>query len=308
MKCYRRVVLGRNCMHAQECFENNFIGTDFEIHQDLSGQLPDDWREFNHKFVPILLAAQPDKTKIGAGLACGMLWAVSKGIHQGDIVLCPDGSGHYHIGEVSGDYFYQPGGCLPHRRPVHWFSQTIERNLMSQTLKSSTGGGGTVCDITKYADEIERLIDGMAGPKLMSTEETVEDPAAFAMEKHLEDFLVKNWEQTEIGKEYNIYSAEGETVGQQFATDTGPIDILAVSKDNKRLLVVELKKGRASDAVVGQTLRYMGYVQDELAERDQTVHGAIIAVEDDQRIRRALAMVPAISFYRYQISFKLMKA
>lgn len=85
------------------------------------------------------------------------------------------------------------------------------------------------------------------------------------------------------------------------------MSILAISKDKKRLLVVELKKGRASDAVVGQVLRYMGYVQEELAEDGQTVQGVIIALEDDQRIRRALAVVPNIVFYRYQISFKLLK-
>jgi len=60
--------------------------------------------------------------------------------------------------------------------------------------------------------------------------------------------------------------------------------------------------------VVGQVLRYMGYVKDVLAEQGQTVSGAIIALEDDQRIRRALAVVPSINFYRYQISFKLLKS
>ncbi len=125
------------------------------------------------------------------------------------------------------------------------------------------------------------------------------------MEKHLEDFLVQNWAQTELGKEYDIYQEEGEDVGQQYPTDTGPLDILAISKDKKVLLVVELKKGKASDAVVGQALRYMGYVQEELVEEGQTVRGVIIALEDDARIRRALKMAPSIVFYRYQISFKL---
>ncbi len=106
---------------------------------------------------------------------------------------------------------------------------------------------------------------------------------------------------------YRSRHKDGERVGQQYATDTGPLDILAISKDKKTLLVVELKKGRASDAVVGQALRYMGYVQEELAEVGQTVRGVIIALEDDQRIRRALNMVSSIVFYRYQISFKLMK-
>ncbi len=98
------------------------------------------------------------------------------------------------------------------------------------------------------------------------------------MESHLEEFLVKNWAHTDLGKEYDIFEEDGERVGQQYLTDTGPLDILAVSKDRTVLLVVELKKGRASDLVVGQTLRYMGYVQEELAEPGQTVQGAIIAL------------------------------
>ena len=47
------------------------------------------------------------------------------------------------------------------------------------------------------------------------------------------------------------------------------MDILAISKDQKELLVVELKKGRASDVVVGQVQRYMGYALDELAEAEK---------------------------------------
>ena len=73
------------------------------------------------------------------------------------------------------------------------------------------------------------------------------------------------------------------------------------------MLVVELKRGRANDVVVGQVLRYMGYIKEQIAETDQTVEGAIIALEDDQKLRWAIAMVPSITFYRYQISFKLVK-
>ena len=43
------------------------------------------------------------------------------------------------------------------------------------------------------------------------------------------------------------------------------------------------------------------------AEEGQTVRGIIIALEDDQRIRRALKMTPNIEFYRYQVSFRLVK-
>ena len=123
-----------------------------------------------------------------------------------------------------------------------------------------------------------------------------------------EDFLVKNWNQTELGIDYNIYEEDGELVGQQYPSDTGPLDILAISKDGKTLLVVELKKGRVSDNVVGQIQRYMGYVKDELAEDNQEVRGVIIGLEDDLRIKRALSVTNNIEFYRYHVSFKLFKS
>ncbi len=299
-------MLGQKSIYSDECFKGNFVGTDFGIHQDLTKKLPEEWRAFNKEFIPIYLHGHPDKTKIGAGLACGALWTVSKGISKSDVVLCPDGSGQYRVGEVAGEYYYELGKILCHRRPVTWLNVNIDRTAMSEALKNSTGSIGTVSNVTSHREEIEKLIGGIVAPKLISTDVTVEDPSAFALEAHLEDFLVKNWANSELGKEYDIYEEDGEK-GQQYQTDTGPLDILAISKDRKRLLVVELKKGRASDAVLGQTLRYMSFVQEILAENGQTVHGAIIALDDDARIRRALAMVMNIQFYRYQISFKLVK-
>jgi restriction system protein len=307
MKRYYRVMLGARSSHAAECFAGDFIGTDFGIQQDLSAKLPEEWRDFNKEFIPIYLAGHPGKTKIAAGLACGALWTVSKGIKQGDMVLCPDGTGRYRVGEITGDYYYEPGKVLFHRRPVTWLKVTIDRAAMSEPLRNSTGSIGTVSQITSHQQELERLLGDASIPQLIARDPAVENPTAFALEEHLEDFLVQNWSNTELGKDYDIYEEEGEKA-QQYETDTGPLDILAISKDRKRLLVVELKKGRASDVVVGQTLRYMGYVQEMLAEDGQTVRGAIIALEDDQRIRRALAMVGSIEFYRYQVSFKLVKS
>ena len=300
-------MLGRGSVHAEACCAGNFIGTDFGITQDLTNKLPEEWRTFNKEFVSVFLAAHPDKTKIGAGLACGALWTVSKGIQKGDVVLCPDGTGKYRVGEVSGDYYYEPAKILFHRRPVVWLNVTIDRAAMSEALRNSTGSVGTSSEITQHHPELEKLLGGASAPKLISTDASVEDPSSFALEAHLEEFLVKNWPHTELGKDYDIYEEDG-VKAQQYQTDTGPLDILAISKDKKRLLVVELKKGRASDAVVGQTLRYMSYVQDELAEDGQTVLGAIVAHEDDKNIRRALSLTPSITFYRYQVSFKLVKA
>jgi restriction system protein len=302
MRSYYRILLGHKHAHADECFRDGFIGTDFGIHQDLTDKLPEEWRGFNKEFIPIYQRANPEKSKVSAGLACGTLWTVSKGIQQGDIILSPDGTGKYRVGEVTGGYSYVPGGVLFHRRPVKWLNTSVERSSMSDALRHSAGSLGTVSNITAYSDEIERLLGGSSGPSIVATDDSILNPQAFALEKHLQEFLVENWSHTELGRDFDIY--EG---GEQYETDTGPLDILAVSKDKARLLVVELKKGRASDAVVGQTLRYMSYVQEMLAENGQLVHGMIIALEDDQRIRRALAMTKNIEFYRYEVSFRLVR-
>lgn len=307
MKNYYRIMLGKASIYAKEAHEGNFIGSGWFEDVDLTNKLPDNWREFNKKFIPIFHEKYPDKSKVAAGLACGMLHTITKGIIIGDIVLCPDGQRNYLVGEVISDYEYHKGGTLPHRRNVRWYTKTILRDEMSESLRNSTGSIGMVSDISRYAEEIEVLISGNRPISIISNDETIEDPSIFALEKHLEDFLVQNWHHTELGKNYDIYEEEGELVGQQYPSDTGPIDILAISKDKKEILVVELKKGRVSDVVVGQVQRYMGYVKEELVEENQTVRGVIIAFEDDIKIHRALSVAPNIDFYTYKISFKLEK-
>lgn len=308
MKKYYRVRLGKGGKHVDECLQGGFVGADYGIEQDLTGKLPSEFRTFNQEFIPVYLQRFPEKTKIGAGLSCGQLWTIARGLEQGDLLICPDGGGSYHVAEVIGGYEYQPGANLPHRRPVRWLPGALDRADLSEALQASTRGPNTVTEITKYRDEIEGLLAGhKASVAIVATDETIEDPSTFAMEKHLEAFLIANWQQTDFAADFEIFEEEGELVGQQYPTDTGPIDILAVRRDRKRLLVIELKKGRASDVVVGQILRYMGYVTEELAEPGQSVEGLVIALEEDQRLKRALAMVPSIDFYRYEVSFKLVK-
>ncbi len=307
MKNYYRIMLGQKSVYADEAYKGNFIAGGFIKDRDLTHHLPDNWRDFNKKFIPLFLEQNPGKTKISAGLACAMLWTITKGVQVGDVVLCPNGKGSYYAGEVIGGYEYKKGETLPHRRVVRWFSRSILREEMSESLKNSSGSIGTVSNISKYAEEIEMLILGSRPSSIIATDATIENPSEFALEKHLEDFLVKNWGVTELGKRFDIYEEDGEMVGQQYPSDTGPIDILAISKDKKEIAVIELKKGRASDVVVGQVQRYMGYVKEALAEDNQSVIGIIIAFEDDLKINRALAVAPNIEFYTYKIDFKLEK-
>ena len=201
MKNYYRIMLGKGSVYAKEAHDGNYIGAGWLENENLANKLPDNWRDFNKELIPLFLKLHPEKTKISAGLACGMLWTIAKGVQIGDIVLCPDGKGNYDTGEVVGDYEYKKGEILPHRRAVRWFSRVILRDDMSEALRNSTGSIGTVSNITKYADEIEALLSGSQLISIISKDETIEDPSIFALEKHLEDYRQFGKVATAIAKE-----------------------------------------------------------------------------------------------------------
>ena len=151
-------MLGVAGKFAKQCREGNYIGCNFGIKQDLTNDLSDKLRSFNEKFVPIYMKNYPGKNKTAAGLACGFLWTISKGLKIGDVVLCPTNEGFYYVGTITSDYYYEPDSNLPHRRNVQWMDKVILRKSMSQKLRNSTGSIGTCCNITKYAAELEKLI------------------------------------------------------------------------------------------------------------------------------------------------------
>jgi restriction system protein len=302
MTKYYRVSLGKGGAFASQAFEEGWIGTGWLASTDLTGQFPENWRDFNRQFVPVLVATGESKNNISAGLGCGMTWTVGRGIEEGDVVLSSNGGGDYLVGKVDGPYYFVGGVTLPHRRPVKWFPQMVSREDMSDGLRRATSSIGTVQVIGGFDSELERLIRGDS-ESITVIEQDVENRVSFVLEKHLEDFLVSNWNNTILGQNYDIYSEDGEVVGRQYPSDTGPMDILAVSKDGSELLVIELKRGRVSDVVVGQILRYMGYVKD--LDPSKKVRGIIVGSEDDLKIRRALSMTPDVSYYRYEVDFKL---
>ena len=160
MKKYIRVMLGRGSMYAKKCREDGFIGADFDVNVDLSDSLFENWRDFNKKFIPLWMTNVPGKSTTAAGLACGFLWTVVKGLRIGDIVLCPSGEGYYYVGVIDSNYYYIPDDVLPHRRKVVWLDKVIDRKDMSKELRNSSGSIGTCSDVTKYAAEIEVLLNG----------------------------------------------------------------------------------------------------------------------------------------------------
>ncbi len=164
-----------------------------------------------------------------------------------------------------------------------------------------------------YATEIkeywrgEQPEDDNSEPKYSPEESAKEekaDIALFYMESQLEDFLIENWDRTEMGEKYDLIEENGEIISQQYKTDIGKIDILAQCKATKQLVVIELKKNQTSDDTVGQLTRYMGWLEEHKTKGNST-KGIIIAARYDVRLYYALKKIKDVEVYLYRVAFKL---
>jgi len=128
----------------------------------------------------------------------------------------------------------------------------------------------------------------------------------FPLERHLQDFLWANWNDTPLGQEWELYHEPGDPdLGYEYPCGIGRIDILARHKTRPDWLVVELKRGQTSDTTVGQVLRYMGWIKKHLAETGEEVCGLIIAHEADDGLRYALSNLRNVGLQRYEVKFQL---
>lgn len=125
----------------------------------------------------------------------------------------------------------------------------------------------------------------------------------FAYESDLRDFLAKNLGM--VRRELRLYSEEGIT-GVEFPAGGRFIDILAITPENN-FVVIELKVSRGHDRVVGQLLRYVGWISKNLAEPGQSVSGIIVAREITEDLLLACNELPNVELLEYQLSVSLKK-
>ena len=121
----------------------------------------------------------------------------------------------------------------------------------------------------------------------------------FALESDLRDFLANNLAALEAGLRLHT---DGSHNGIEYPIEHGQIDILAVDKDEK-LVVVELKLSRGRNKALGQLMYYMGWVDEHLGRGP--CRGVIVASEISDELVTAVRRVPGISLFRYRISMSL---
>lgn len=132
----------------------------------------------------------------------------------------------------------------------------------------------------------------------------IESESEFALETHLEEFIDNNWNKINFGSRLVRYEADDQK-GRQFPAGTWSIDFLCTDSDTGDFVVIELKRGKSSDSTIGQVLRYVSWVKENLAKPGQKVRGIIIAKEIDEALRYAVKSLDDVSVLTYKVDFVL---
>lgn len=101
------------------------------------------------------------------------------------------------------------------------------------------------------------------------------------LEKGIEELVKDNISQ------FGLHLAD-EKIRQQcvLGVGIGRSDLICLDTDGN-LVVLELKRGIASDKAIGQLMRYVGYIEKHIAATGQLVYGALVAPEFDEQTRWA---------------------
>lgn len=196
-----------------------------------------------------------------------------------------------------------------HRRSVVATSLRCSRSTTCTTGSSgSTGlsetlpGGETRRRrYLRIKAQYEEFLAG-GGPPPGPTPEPDTEPdesLEFALEAHLRDFLARNLERIEPG--LRLYES-GERKGIEFPVEGGRIDLLAIDRTGK-YVVIELKLSRGRNKALGQLLYYMGWIDQHLGQGP--CRGYIIASEITEELAIAVSRVPGVSLAKYRMSFAI---
>jgi RecB family endonuclease NucS len=113
-----------------------------------------------------------------------------------------------------------------------------------------------------------------------------------------------NWDNINFGSTLARYKADDQS-GRQFPAGPWSIDFLCIDKGTGDLVVIELKRGKSSDSTVGQVLRYISWVMENIASPGQKVRGIIVAKEVDDALRYAVKGLEMVDVLTYRVDFKL---
>jgi hypothetical protein len=204
------------------------------------------------------------------------------------------------------EYFETNSFKKPYRYGDSYVFKSYEPKVENGTVSFINHKNGNSISGEQFDKDLNQLVEYYG--KIINIEIKNEDSSysqgLFYMESQLEDFIINNWQSTELGKKYDLIYENGDLISKQYRTDIGIIDILAKDKKNKNHVVIELKRNQTSDDTFGQLTRYMGWVKRHL--KDDNVKGIIIAGKYDKKLDYALEYAPFdTDVFIYNVSFTL---
>jgi hypothetical protein len=234
--------------------------------------------------------------------------------------------------EIMIDYFHKlgPNDVFSTRDMIDYFKNNYpkikESNIVPELFKFSTNSksrihypghdNGNFDFLFKIDENKYRLYDKTKDPfpiykdNIKYEEDRAEENGniqadrEFAYERDLQNFLVKNLQMIE--PELKLYE-EDDISGIEFPAGGGrKIDILAVDKNND-FVVIELKVSKGYDRVIGQLLRYVGWVKKIMATEGQKVRGVIICKKITEDLLLACSEINDINLFEYELSVELKK-
>jgi len=242
---------------------------------------------------------------------CNSIWSFYNEISLGDVIIARRGTKKIiGIGTVTRTPFYdeEKGKERVASLTDHFFSNFINVKWEEKAIKFDKI---VFSFYTIYKISKEKYQSLTKGTPPEEREEGIEQSTEFVLEKYLEDFIVTNFDSVFRGQLELYKDPEGD-IGQQYpiigneGREIGRIDILAKESSTNSYVVIELKKGRESDKVVGQILRYMSWVKENLCLEGEDVKGLIICKDEDERLSYALKMVQNIIKLKfYNVDFRL---
>ncbi|MBC8179911.1 DUF91 domain-containing protein [candidate division KSB1 bacterium] len=131
----------------------------------------------------------------------------------------------------------------------------------------------------------------------INTETFDKDDKIEALEvQHYQTLIHRNRKKLFPDLVYFDEDYQNEHDGHFNALEAGTLDFLFVDKD-KNFVVIELKR-RSTDTTLGQILRYIGWVKENLADNGQTVKGIILAENKNVHLDFALKVVGDIVLFK----------
>ncbi len=212
------------------------------------------------------------------------------GIIEGEELLYPSPDTPVFISTEDGSKFF-----LASQIPLYTIKNGKPRRARLETKGEDAGWYYAAVP----AEQLRKALD-----LALEQSDSIGDELEFAYESILRDHCARNLTKIEAG--LKLYHKDGVT-GVEFPAGGRFIDILAVDSIG-RLVVFEFKLSRGHERVVGQLLRYMGWIQQHVAIPKQQVRGVIVARQITDDLRLAAASQPAVRLMEYALSVTLKDA